>query len=463
MSTTIPTIKLPTPASVKIHKKLDLFAEETIIKSWSGSCLTQSFVYYYLFHKYKNNCFIMSRISPKSKISTPEIIMHVGNKAHRAKWPAVSNYALNVFRCISRNTSDAFVIPLGLIMPRSGHANLLIYRKRGNVIEHFEPHGAHFTKMRNGELIDMKEINKAINANLDELVKQINTHLRNDSKPEVTLVRSDVVCPNLKGLQVLESTATMKKLTIEGGGYCAAWSMFFTEMVMKNPSISSAELMRIILGYKSNGSLTHLDIPTDYFRRIIIGYVNVIHERIEKYYSFISGNKKITIDEIGAIVHRTGESIEVFDNYEAITNINNFILNNPTSTKETYIAQLETINKTNPTPLNTRIIHILNRIDEKFLNPSITPPTYRSPTPITHKNKMVPPNTTRRCPNGFHRDPKTKNCVKKPDTKIVNHPENHPEKPNNKVAERCPPGTRKRKLLKNEPAGTIRACIPYTK
>jgi hypothetical protein len=436
-----PKIKMPT-VSAKIHKKLDLFADDKIVQKWSATYIVSSLFYSYLFNKYKHNC-INLQFNKQ-----PGIMMSLYYSEDTFR---PGNSLIKIFRCIDKNKSDVVVIPLTLKSPNSYHANLLIYRKKYNTIEHFEPHGSSYGAR--GE----NEKSRIINANLDIIIENLNKTRGSDIK----LVRSDVVCPRMQGLQGLEGSSKILKLDKEGGGYCGAWSMFFTELVLKNPTIPSSELMQIIFD-----KIDSKVVATDYLRKIIIGYVNVIHDNIKKYYSFISGIKNITVDEIMEIDDKTSPFMT---DYVSIVNVQTFILNKPSADKEEYLKHLKALP---PYPEALGTIRLLESMD-RLLNPSITksesthvktptppvkspiaPPPAKSPTPAKSpiapppvkpptpaKSPIAPPrvNTptpvkTKRCPKGSHRDPKTKNCVKNGDAKIVEE-------------KRSPSGTRKRNLL----------------
>ena len=69
-------IKLPEPIHVKnIHRKLDLFSENNIIKQWSGHNIVDTFFYLYLFNKYKHNCFIRYKTSPEAIVLGLELLI----------------------------------------------------------------------------------------------------------------------------------------------------------------------------------------------------------------------------------------------------------------------------------------------------------------------------------------------------------------------------------------------------
>jgi hypothetical protein len=356
-------VKMPTPEA-KIHKKLDLFSQDKLVKSWTGSYLVNTLFYYYLFNKYKNNCFISSFTLDSGMFididETEDIIL--------------GDYAWQLFTCIKKK-SNVIVIPLSLKLGGSGHANLLIYRKKSNTIEHFEPHGSHFNGNEN-------VISRKINSKLDFIIEKLNERGLN-----IKLVRSDVVCPRIRGLQGIEQMSHIIKLDKEGGGYCAVWSMFFTELVLKNPTIPSAELMQIIFD-----KIDSKTVPTDYLRKIVIGYVNIIHDKIEKYYSFITGIKKITVDEIIEINKINDMTKDAFiRDYRIIRDIQMFILNDPSSTKKSYLKELKAIKPANPQ--TERTIYFLENMDT-LLNPSITKSEQTKSRDIPAKKVSPPPPET---------------------------------------------------------------------
>lgn len=69
----------------------------------------------------------------------------------------LKNIAEQLASCIKRDP-NSIVIPLYLKRPNGGHANVLIYRRNGNVLEHFEPHGKKYS-------MNDETINDLINKN----------------------------------------------------------------------------------------------------------------------------------------------------------------------------------------------------------------------------------------------------------------------------------------------------------
>jgi len=356
-------IKMPEPIHIKkIHSKLDLFSKKNIVRQWSGYEIIDTLFYLYLFNKYKNNCLI-KHPGITSNIALG-LELHITEKVANRK--IYKDHLLSVSKqlseCIGRNL-NSIVIPLYLKTTNGngGHANLLIYRKNDNTIEHFEPHGAYYLLSTNNQM------NKLIDIRLNEFMSILNKQLKQNNKPPVKLIPSNDVCPVIKGLQALEESSTKQKLPLEGGGYCAAWSMFFTELALKNPTIPSNELLNIIYNKLDKDP----EKQSNYLRQVIIGYINLIYDKIEKYFYFITGTQG-KIDNIIEMFKKGNYRDIIFD-FSSIINIQNALLNDPSLTKKKYLEILEyrKMKTMNPNEIKEldREIDILNRM-ELLLSPS---------------------------------------------------------------------------------------------
>ena len=358
-------IKLPEPIHTrKIHEKLDLFAQDNLIRRWAGYDIIDTLFYLYLFNKYKNQCLLKSKgVTSTTALGLELQIKHrmtnddkILNKKH------LDDIAKQLANCI-KNGQTSVIIPLYLKTTRGGHANILIYRKTGHVIEHFEPHGSYM------EYTDQK-LNDLIAKKLNEFIQILNNILIKDNRSPVHLVTSNIVCPTRVGLQNLESLATSKKLRLEGNGYCAAWSMFFSELALKNPTMSSSDLIRII--YDKLEKMDTTEKQSNYLRKIIIGYVNLIYEKIEKYFSFISGTK-LTVESITELLKNRLRLDLFIKDYNTIIDIELQLLNNPSLTKEQYLNNLrEQERNTSDSIELQRIRYQINTLEkmDTLLNPS---------------------------------------------------------------------------------------------
>jgi hypothetical protein len=169
-------------------------------------------------------------------------------------------------------------------MSEGAHANLLIYRANTGVMEHFEPHGHEFGGKGSAY------VNKTLNGYLEQFVKLINKDIKANNKtlnedqeklPKITLIKAHDNCPEIRGVQALEERSVIpKNALIEPEGYCEAWSMFFTELCLKNPEMSSREIYTAIM------DKTQLyDNKNNYLRNIIRGYTAFINNKIAKHFS----------------------------------------------------------------------------------------------------------------------------------------------------------------------------------
>lgn len=400
-------IKMPEPIHIKkIHSKLDLFSEKNNIRQWPGYVIIDTLFYLYLFNKYKNNCLIKHPGITSSIALGLEL--HITAKVANRK--IYKDYLLSVSKqlseCIGRNL-NSIVIPLYLRTISNGsHANLLIYRRNDHTIEHFEPHGAYYLLATNNQ------INKLIDIRLNEFMSILNKQLKKINKPPVKLIPSNDVCPVIKGLQALEESSTKKKLPLEGGGYCAAWSMFFTELALKNPTIPSNELLNIIY----NKLDKEPEKQSNYLRQVITGYINLIYDKIEKYFYFITGTQG-KIDNIIEMLKK-GDYRDIIFDFSSIINIQYALLNDPSLTKKRYLEILEykkmkTINPNEIMNLD-REIDILNRM-ELLLSPSPVSSLSKSNSKTKKAKKSRKLTKTKKvinCPEGSKINPKTGRCNK---------------------------------------------------
>ncbi len=282
-------------SSMKKMQLLERKAVEGGIPNFVGVSLIESMFYLYLFKKYGNNCFLIdnfSRYAPNEmlgEILGLALVIRPNYTEQMMKQNVnyMKNVAINLVKCIERD-SDIIIIPITLIFKfneqnEGGHANILVYRKKYNHIEHFEPHGSKYIGKHSDSFV------KSINTLLRIFVECINQELDNrgafadgEEKP-IVLVESDKVCPYLAGFQYHEERSSfMKIVEKEGGGYCSVWSMFFTELCLRNPHMTSNEIISYVFNQKIKYYIG------DYFRKIVRGYAFFINEKILNYYSFLN-------------------------------------------------------------------------------------------------------------------------------------------------------------------------------
>jgi hypothetical protein len=295
-------LKFPEPLPDKINfdekvaKKMSaLIDKHEDIKPFIGNILFENLFYLYLFKKYKTGCLITDQDAYNQTIL--EIRLTIDRDKPNINDERLKDLAKKLVKCISQN-EPVIIIPLGLVIlvkgESEGHSNLLIYRNNTRQLEHFEPHGSNFKGFDENTRI---LVNDVLDKDLDYLVKNMNDELVKKDLLPITLIKAHEVCPRILGVQVYESRSRLKKLPIEPGGYCSAWSMFFTEMCLKNPEISSKQIYKAILDERDKQSdynskfkkLIRGNDYNNYFKKIIRGYTCFINNKMAKYFTEILG------------------------------------------------------------------------------------------------------------------------------------------------------------------------------
>ncbi|MEI7475765.1 MAG: hypothetical protein WCK67_13405, partial [bacterium] len=269
----------------KISKKMSaLFNKHEDIKPFVPDALFKDIFYLYLFNKYKTKCLVATTNVNQNTI--PEMRIFIKRDHPNINHERLRDIAKKLVSCISKN-EPIIIFQLSLKIDVSGktggHANLLIYRNNTRELEHFEPHGNNFQGI---DINTMILVNDVLDKDLDYLVKNMNDELIKKDLLPIKLVKAHQVCPRKLGVQAYENQSQLPKLPIEPGGYCAAWSMFFAEMCLKNPEISSKKIYKAILDemHKQGGD-------DDYFKKIIRGYTSFVNNKMAKYFSEILGSE----------------------------------------------------------------------------------------------------------------------------------------------------------------------------
>ena len=216
-------IKMPEPIHIKkINTKLDFFSKTNVIRQWSGYDVIDTLFYLYLFNKYKQNCLIKYKgASSKHSLGLElQINTNLSRNGYSAYEKHLQMVSIKLSECIEKNP-DCIIIPLYLKKSTGGHANILIYRKKDNVIEHFEPHGS---KMITGN----PQNNQSIETQLNLFIAMLNDQLKKNNKPPVNPPK-DPVTPETtpettldiagitEGIQVLAFTGLDPIIPISGG------------------------------------------------------------------------------------------------------------------------------------------------------------------------------------------------------------------------------------------------------
>ena len=453
----------------KITKKIRHLSKKGLekISEFIGATTIEAMFYLYLLKKYKSPCFL---IEPTSGDFWEILGINLKIREFYSVEDSelINSYlkrlAVKLVHCIN-NGVNIIIIPLSLTLffpsgNTGGHSNVLIYRKKFNHIEHFEPHGktAEFNNEKLNSSIDLflKLFVEYVNIELFKNTAQVQ-----DLKP-IELIEANKVCPYIHGFQTYEeSSEIFKNLEVEGGGYCAAWSMFFTELCLKNPEMTSSQIITSIYKtvlFKSN--------PADYFRHIIRGYTTFINEKIFTYFSFLL-DKKIDIKDIKKMSDieqsKLKDKLKIIINIETELTFNPNALNDKIRLLNFKIDNSQYLNSSEYLKISREVILLekyKNHIND-FNSPINTPsslksksstssiflPPFSTPSSSTSinlkKTKTQKIKKTKICPPGKELNTKTNRCVKiKPVSiiKIIRDKKKKLEGELTKKIKECPPG-----------------------
>ena len=261
--------------------------------------------YLYLFSRYKQSCVITLQPDctylPDICQKNGDIIYAMytfkltGSKATRyAQYRKM--FIKEVAKCLKKK--DLVVVPLRLYFQGEGafansaygstHANLLIFRKKQKTIEVFEPHGQNFG---GSEALSVREAYM-------EFANDFNIH----SKLSYTPLMSDQVCPTYRGLQSLEGYSSVTRALGEGGGYCSVWSMFMTEIIFKNPTVPTSEVLQGLfdmMGHKDYNTYNEKNTIGNYLHMFMRGYASYISKKVAKYNTLIFGDESMNAIKLG--------------------------------------------------------------------------------------------------------------------------------------------------------------------
>ena len=299
----------PLPEKITYDKKIakrmnKLFDKRDKLKTFGGHTFFETLFYLYLFKKYKTTCIITERGS-----NAPDIVIHVYNDERDALNDLLrKNFIEQMVKCIKKN-NPFIIIPLTLEIESEqeleAHANLLIYRSNTRELEHFEPHGLEYIGS------DRAKVNRVVNKFLSLSVDGINAQLNQNGLPDIKLIKASDICPS-RGVQAIEENSKLPYSVIEPEGYCAAWSMFFAEMCLKNPEIPSRQINDAIL----NENRLHNE---NYLRRVIRGYTCLINNKMAKYFSEIF-DEEITSEKLMNYIQQENNQKTRTDRYTNFTN-----------------------------------------------------------------------------------------------------------------------------------------------
>jgi len=427
-------LKLPTlPTNTEYANKnifeameqLDKYEDENEVEYYSSSRVTSQLFAIYLRQKYKATCFdtnyllyreIMFRVDYSQKI-TGSIITNILKEQ--------TDIIERILDCIEKH-EPLIVIPVAWIMRngnekvKNGHKNLLIYRDSLKQFELFEPHGPR-QDVKN-EVIKNNYINEIMRA----FVRVIIMNLKIPTN--IKYIPPNIVCPYL-GFQGFEGRSKIKKLEREGGGYCALWSLYFMELVLKNPDIESSQIVSLFYSKLTALPPSKRD---DFFRKLARAYSHIINEKLQRH--FTDSTK----------VLKTGSTKEIIE----------FLKKNKSFDKKKFSIDIDKhVKKMGKMDLMTPDRKLKTSKCPEGLNPKTNKcikinraKTEKKKPEIPEKKPEIQKKTLKQkiCPEGKILNPKTNRCIK------INRAKTEKKKPEPKNEKKPEPKNEKKPEPKNE-------------
>ena len=297
-------IKLPEPYKSSVKNKIidDMFRHykkgHNII-SFLGMANITTLFYLYLFNKYNTPCVsfheYISDIGMRGDIGL--VVQNIKTMTPK-KQKKYTNYLIElsntIIECVKKGIQP-IILPVKLIFDKFAHANLFIIRPNNNTIEHFEPYGY------SHGLLEKHYFKQYI----DQFLNILNKEFQQNGLHKLKFIESYNVCPvNIPGIQEREEASRLEIDPVEPFGYCCAWSLYFTELVLKNPELTSKQLYQIITkdAYLNN----------DFYRTMIRGYIHFINDKLKKYFKAIFG-EHVDIEYLVNLTNQQGPENDMFD------------------------------------------------------------------------------------------------------------------------------------------------------
>jgi hypothetical protein len=164
----------------------------------------------------------------------------------------VKTLTVAIKRCLESMGNRRFIaFPLHMQTDKTAHVNMILIDTIPNsdgqcTIERFEPHGA---------TANVYEYNSRVTAAIDQLILFLN--LNGDPRNYIYLDHS-LSCPRIGGqsFQVKEQKRLREYLAPKIKGYCSAFSMWYLDLRLSNPTLAAMEVQTMAYSFVENDNQT---------------------------------------------------------------------------------------------------------------------------------------------------------------------------------------------------------------
>lgn len=141
------------------------------------------------------------------------------------------NFVSNFKKCLTDTKIRFIIIPLGIELEEGSHANYLIFDKKTYEMERFEPYGSSspYKFNYNSKLLD-----------------NVLTFKFNEIDTSIQYISPDKYLPKI-GFQYFDAYEAKTQKIGDPGGFCALWSIWYTDMRLSYPDIDRVSLVNKLL------------------------------------------------------------------------------------------------------------------------------------------------------------------------------------------------------------------------
>lgn len=179
------------------------------------------------------------------------------------------NFTNNFKKCINNNKIRFIIIPLGIELKEGSHANYLIFDKKTHQLERFEPYGSDSPHKFN---YNSKLLDNVLSFKFSEINSNIEYINPEKYLPKVSFQYFDAYEPKTQKIG-------------DPGGFCALWSIWYTDMRLTYPDIEREKLVKKLL--------KEIKMKNISFKNLIRNYsINITQIRDN-----VLGKAKVTIND----------------------------------------------------------------------------------------------------------------------------------------------------------------------
>lgn len=238
--------------------------------TFTGSTLDMLLGLIYLLRKHKNACSILSTDFKENKqlnVTYDNLGVIMSSKYEFLNFEIIwtyyklhfiSNFENIIDKCLVNDSKRFIVIPLGIELEIGSHANYILIDKNNWEIERFEPHGSSnpYNFNYNKELLD---------SNLEKKFTEI---FEKKINKKIKYIKPNEYLPKIS-LQMLDVSEKKKKKIGDPGGFCALWSIYYTDLRLTYPEYPRNELVNYIINSIKEQNLSYKNLIRNYSIKII--------------------------------------------------------------------------------------------------------------------------------------------------------------------------------------------------